>query len=562
MKQEQWVVLTKHADFRAVAGRFHVDPVIARILRNRELISDEDIRRFFSTDLRDLYEPALLRDMDRAVALMGKEIAGGARIRVIGDYDIDGVMASVILCTGLTCLGADCDVRIPDRMTDGYGVSARMIEEAASDGIDVIVTCDNGTAAGEEIARAKSLGMRVIVTDHHEVIGLPPADAVINPHREDCLYPNKELCGAGVAFKLVQALYEAAGIPTEDAYPLLAFAGFATVGDIMELSGENRLIVREGIRLLRTTDNPGVRALCHVCGIQQSSIDTYHIGFILGPCINAGGRLDSALRAFRLMMTDTDEEAVRIALELKELNDARKALTEKGVKEARELLEDSSFAGDAVYLLFLPDLHESIAGIVAGRIREESGHPTYILTRSGGKAKGSGRSIPAYPMFEELCGCADLLTRFGGHPMAAGLTLPEENIPELRRRLNEAWSPGEEAFAEKVRIDMQLAPGYITEELIEQIDMLAPFGKGNPRPLFAERGLTVLSPRLMGAKQNVLRMTVACPDGIKLSAICFRNAAALFARAESDPVISAVYYPQINEYGGTRTLQLVIEHWK
>ena len=562
MKNEQWVVLTKHADFRAIASKFHVDPVIARILRNRGLTDDDGIRSFLETDPGDLYDPMSLKDMDKAVTLLKNEIAGGARIRVIGDYDIDGVMASYILKCGLTRLGADCDVRIPDRITDGYGVSLRMIEEAAADGAEVIVTCDNGTAASREVARAKELGMRVVVTDHHEVIDIPEADAVVNPHRPDCPYPNKDLCGAGAAYKLIEALYKANGISPEEALAFLPYAAFATVGDIMDLTGENRVIVKEGIRRLRQTDNTGLLALCSACGIRAEMIDTYHIGYVLGPCINAGGRLDSALRPLRLLLSEDPEEAMLIASELKDLNDTRKALTEQGVEAARQLLADPEQVGDKVFLVFLPQLHESVAGIVAGRIREETGHPVYVLTRSGDRVKGSGRSVPAYPMFSELRMCGDLLERFGGHPMAAGLSLQEKNIPELRRRLNENCPLTEESFAEKVTIDMQLTPGYITEPLVRQIESLAPFGKGNPRPLFAERNLTVRSPRLLGTKQNVLRMTLCAEDGSRVNAICFRNAQQLFDRVEEDPKIAAVYYPQINEYGGICTVQAVIEHWR
>ncbi len=569
MKEQQWVVSAKKADFKAIGERFGIDPVIARIIRNRDLTADEEIARFLSGTVADLHDPMLLRDMDTAVSILEEKIREGKRIRIVGDYDIDGVMGSYILKNGLERLGALADVRIPERETDGYGISIRMVEEAAADGVDTILTCDNGIAAGEQVSLAKEKGLSVIVTDHHGVTEIPPADAVVNPHRPDCGYPYKELCGAGVAYKLVDALFRSAreqdlpGAPGEDGIlEYLSYAAFATVGDIVDLTGENRILVKEGLGRLRKTENRGLLALCRECGIEARAIDTYHIGFVLGPCINASGRLGSAMRAYELLSAEDSETASRLAYTLRSLNDSRKSLTEEGVAAASAIIESGADVGKKIFVLFLPELHESICGIVAGRIRELYGHPTYILTRSGDLVKGSGRSAGSYSMFDELCRCSDLLEKFGGHPMAAGLTLREENVDRLRRRLNEECSLSEDDFADKVRIDVPMPLSYISENLINSLSCLAPFGKGNPKPVFAVRDVVAISPRILGARRNVLKMQVQEPDGTVMDAVAFRGAEELSVRIAENPHLMIAYYPQINEYAGTRTLQIVIENWK
>ncbi len=559
MRKEQWFLTTKYADFDRIAAKFGVDPVIAKILRNRDITDDEDIRSFLTGTVRDLHDPMRMRDMDAAVSVLMNKIADGAKIRIIGDYDIDGVMASYILYSGLGEIGARADVRIPHRITDGYGISDRMVEEAHSDGVDTILTCDNGIAAHAQVERAKSYGMTVIVTDHHEVGEVPAADAVLNPHRPDCPYPYKELCGAGVAYKLITALFNSAGRKEQDAERYLAFAAFATIGDIVELTGENRIIVREGLKKLHKTEHTGLLALCAACGIEPESIDPYRIGYVLGPCINAGGRLESAMLPFELLTTADRERAEEIALSLKELNDSRKALTDEAEQMAVEALEKGG-CGDKVYVIYLPDCHESIAGIVAGRIREKYSHPVYVLTKSGEFVKGSGRSTENYPMYAELCGLADILVKFGGHPMAAGLTVKEESVEELRERLNAACTLPPEAFVPRVTIDAAMPLRYVNEKLIGQLEDLAPFGKGNPEPLFAQKNIRAEYPKLIGQKKNVLKMRLSSADGTVMDGILFRGAEEAYERILRNPEIMIAYVPRINEYNGFRNLQAEIRN--
>ena len=551
---EKWVVTAKRADFNDIGRRFHIDPVIARCMRNRDIIGDEAIREYLYGDLTYLHDPMLLLNMDKAVRIIRQKIDAGMKMRIIGDYDIDGIMSSYILKRGLTELGANVDVKIPNRVTDGYGINENLIREAYADGIDTIVTCDNGISAGPQIKTAKELGMTVVVTDHHEVLSVPEdADAVIDAKQDGDPYPYKEMCGAGVAWKLILAL---GGDP---AYDLLPYVAFATIGDIVDLTGENRILVREGLKRLHTVDNPGLRALAGECRIELSKIDTYHIGFVLGPCLNASGRLDTAMRACALLEAKTEEEAVRLAHELKELNDSRKALTEEGVELACARVEEEGILHDKVFVIFLPEVHESLAGIVAGRIRERYNHPVFVLTRGEEGVKGSGRSIEGYPMFDALVGTAHLLTKFGGHPMAAGLSLAEENIEALRRELNEQCTLTEEDFIEKVKIDVPMPVSYVTEDLIEQLELLAPFGKANPKPVFAEKGVRCAFPRVFGANRNVLKARILTQNGRPgPELISFRNAEELKAAIEERESLAITYYPQINEYMGMRTVQIAV----
>ena len=556
MKKEKWVISAKRADFADIGKTFGIDPVTARLIRNRDVITDEEIREFLSGSFADLHDPMLLCDMEKAADIITEKIAGGASIRVIGDYDIDGVMASYILMTRLEELGGNCTCAIPDRMEDGYGVSIRMIEEALEDGVDTIITCDNGIAANNEVKLAKEYGMTVIVTDHHEVLSIPEADAVINPHRPDCPYPYKDLCGASVAYKLISALKKKAGV--EDDGELLSYAAFATVGDIMSLTGENRIIVKEGLKRLRNTNNTGLLALCEACQIDPSKIDTYHIGFVLGPCINAAGRLGSAMRSFDLLRCKDRDEANTMALELRGANDSRKAMTEDGVIEASKLVENDD---SKVYFLYLPKLHESIAGIVAGRVREMTSHPVFVLSDSGDIAKGSGRSTPEYSMFEELVRVEELMVKYGGHPMAAGLSLKRETIDEFRRRLNESCTLTEEDFYNRVLIDMEMPFSYITEKLIEEMEVMAPFGKANSKPLFGARLVEVKDARILGAKGNVFKCVLK-EKGRYFDGVCFKDVDELYEAIKTNPFITIAYYPEINTYGGNRRIQIVIEHWR
>ncbi|MBR3339241.1 MAG: single-stranded-DNA-specific exonuclease RecJ [Lachnospiraceae bacterium] len=555
---EKWVISAKKEVFRAISEKFGIDPVIARIIRNRDIVGDDAIDEFLNGSIADLHDPMLFKDMDKAVRVLKKKITEKKRIRVIGDYDIDGIMSSFILKTGFAELGADVDIKIPDRITDGYGINANLIRQAAEDGIDTIVTCDNGISAGEQIRIAKELGLTVVVTDHHEVLTIPDAaDAVVDPKQKDCPYPFKELCGAAVAWKLILAM----GGDREK--KLLQFAAFATVGDVVDLTGENRILVKEGLKQLRRTENPGLRALAEACGIDITTLDAYRIGFVLGPCMNASGRLDTALRACSLLEATQGAEAAKLARELKELNDSRKALTEKGVEDALAYVTDNDVLNDKVYVIYLPELHESLAGIVAGRVREKYNHPTFVLTKSEDGVKGSGRSIETYRMFDGLVGVAHLLKKFGGHPMAAGLTLSPENVEVFRKEINEQCTLEKEEFVQKIVIDVPMPIGYVTEDLVTEMDILAPYGKANPRPVFAQKGVVFSNVRILGANRNVLKARLSVPGdrmygGVSVDGIAFRRVDELMERIGTGEPLSIVYYPQINEYMGRRTIQIVI----
>ena len=559
---EKWYMSAKRADFMEIGRKFGIDPVIARVIRNRGIVGEDAIRMFLYGDLSDLHDPFLFKDMDKAVKIIREKIREGAHIRIIGDYDIDGIMSSYILRRGLKELGGNADVKIPDRVTDGYGINEKLIREAKADGVDTIITCDNGISAGPQIALGKELGMTMIVTDHHEVLTLPEAaDCVIDAKQKDCPYPYKELCGAGVAWKLILAL---GGDPD---HRMLPYAAFATVGDIVDLTGENRILVKEGLSRMKDADSLGFRTLAAECGVDLGAMNVYHIGFVMGPCLNASGRLDTAMRAARLLETEDALEAERLAHELKELNDSRKSLTEIGVEQAVAFVEESGIVNDKIFVIYQPELHESLAGIVAGRIRERYAHPVFVLTRGEEGIKGSGRSTEAYHMFEGLCGVKDLLTKFGGHPMAAGLTLPEENIEAFRRGLNEQCTLSGDDFCEKITVDVPMPVGYVTEELVSQLDLLAPFGKANEKPVFAERNAVITSPRIMGKKRNVLkaRVTSSRESGYGMHGsqemISFRNVDALMERISRNPCMTIAYYPRINEYLGRKTIQIEVSHW-
>ncbi len=571
MYMEKWVVAAKRADFNGIGKQFGIDPVIARLLRNREVVGEENIRLYLQGDLSQLPSPWLLKDMEKAADILEEKIKSKKKIRIIGDYDIDGVSSTYILLKGFRRMGAVIDTYIPDRISDGYGIHEHLILQAQKDEIDTILTCDNGIAAGSEIAMAKELGMTVVVTDHHEIpyretekgreLLLPLADAVINPKQPSCMYPSKNICGAVVAWKLVGAMYERFGIPREEFLDLLEFAAIATVGDVMDLQGENRIIVKEGLKKLPTTKNPGLLALIRANGLEGGKITSYHIGFVLGPCINASGRLDTAARSLALFDTEDPGKAAEIAGDLAALNESRKALTEKGKEEAIRQVEETSVGKDRVLVIYLPDCHESLAGIIAGRIREKFYKPVFVLTKGEHGVKGSGRSIEAYSMFDELVKCADLLEQFGGHPMAAGLSLAEENVEELRRRLNENCTLTPEELIPKIVIDVAMPFSYISRELIEQLSLLEPFGKGNTKPVFAQKGLRVLEPRIFGKNRNVAKMRIQDQEGFAIDAVYFGEAEKFLDFAAHAGGISVTYYPEINRYQGRETMQIVIQNY-
>lgn len=569
---ERWFITMKKADFNAIGEKYHISPILARLIRNRDIVGDEAVDFYLNGTIADLYDGMLMRDMDRAVEILEEKIREEKRIRVIGDYDIDGVNATYILQEGLSGLGADVDTDIPDRIRDGYGLNRMLIDRALEDGIDTIITCDNGIAAADEIAYGKENGLTIIVTDHHEVpyiemdgekeYLLPRADAVVDPHRADCEYPFKGLCGAAVAYKLIEALYNVMQRDPEDVDYLMENVAIATVGDVMDLTGENRIFVKQGLEMLKRTQNPGLKALIECTGIDVDRLNAYHIGFVIGPCINASGRLDTAKRALELLNARTRRDAVMLAEDLKALNDSRKEMTERGVAEAVNLIETTSLKEDKVLVVYLPDCHESIAGIIAGRIRERYYRPVFVLTKAEEGVKGSGRSIEAYDMFAQMCRCRALFTKFGGHKLAAGLSLEEENVDRFRETINELCELSDEDLMEKVSIDMQLPFPYITEKLINELEFLEPFGKGNPRPLFAERNLRVIRPGIFGKNRNVLKCRLKDSQGNQMEAVYFGDVEACLKAMETKPVMSFTYYPSINEYMGRRTVQLTIVNYQ
>lgn len=573
---EKWFVTMKKADFNGIAEKYQISPIIARLMRNRDVIGDEAIDFYLNGTVEDLYDGLLMKDMDRAVDILKEKIEEGKKIRVIGDYDIDGVNATYILQQGLAGLGADVDTDIPDRIKDGYGLNQMLIDRALEDDVDTIITCDNGIAAMNEIAYGKEQGMTIVVTDHHEVpyleengekkYLLPPADAVVDPHRADCEYPFKGLCGAAVAYKLVEVLYRVSGKSEQEVEhlqeSLMENVAIATIGDVMDLVGENRVFVKKGLELLKTTKNEGIHALMQCTGVDTANLNTYHIGFVLGPCINAGGRLDTAKRALELLNASNRREAVTLAADLKELNDSRKEMTEEGVEEAVRQIESSSWKDDQVLVVYLPKCHESIAGIIAGRIKERYYRPTFVLTRGETGVKGSGRSIEAYDMFAEMSRCRELFTKFGGHKLAAGLSLEEENVEVFRKRINELADLTEDDLQMKVSIDMRLPFPYINEELIHELKILEPFGKGNGKPLFAESKLRVIQPRIFGKNRNVLKCRLEDQQGNQMEAVYFGEVEDCLQQMEKKQIMSFTYYPSINEYMGRRTIQLTIVNYQ
>ena len=585
---ERWVLLRKGADFEAIGKKYHISPRLACLIRNRDIIGEEEIHQYLNGTIMDLYDGMLMKDMDKALDILREKIAGQQKLRVIGDYDIDGINASYILLEGLERLGADVDCDIPNRITDGYGLNIDLIERAYDDGIDTIVTCDNGIAAADEIAYGKQLGMTIIVTDHHEVpyceddgrktYRLPLADAVIDPKQPGCEYPFKGLCGAAIAYKLVEALCESMGRDVDDLDDLIENAAIATVGDVMDLEGENRILVKEGLQMLGRTRNQGLRSLMECTGVQKDQIRAYHIGFVLGPCLNASGRLDTAKRALKLLRAKDKKEADILAGELKALNDSRKDLTDAAVKQAIELVETTAVGQDKVLVIYLPGCHESIAGIVAGRIREIYYKPVFVLTDAEEGIKGSGRSIEAYSMYEELSKCQKLLTRYGGHKLAAGLSLEKENIERLRYMLNANCTLREEDLAEKVVIDMEMPFSCVTEELVQELSLLEPFGKGNTKPVFAAKSVEILSGKILGKNKNVLKLQVQDSAGTQIEAMYFQHidqflleleenygvfeVESMLAGKKNHIILMLTYYPGMNEYMGKKTPQIVITHFR
>ena len=585
---ENWVLLRKGADFQHISEKFHISPRVASLIKNRDVIGDDAIEKYLNGTIADLYDGMLMKDMDKAVAVLGEKIKENAKIRIIGDYDIDGIQSTYILLEGFRMLGADVDSDIPDRMKDGYGLNRNLIDRALEADVDTIITCDNGIAAAEEIAYAKSMGMTIVVTDHHEVpyteIGagrryiLPEADAVVDPKQEDCTYPFKGLCGAAVAYKLVEALMEAMGKDAEDADYLMENVAIATIGDVMDLVDENRIFVKQGLDMLKRTENLGLKALMGCTGVNVDKLSPYHIGFVIGPCMNASGRLDTAKRALELLEAKKVAEADLLAGDLKALNDSRKDMTAQAVEEAFIQVENSELKDADVLVIYLPECHESLAGIVAGRIREKYYRPVFVLTKGAEGLKGSGRSIETWHMYEGLNRVKHLLSKFGGHKMAAGLSMPEENLEQFRKEINEKSGITPEDLNEKIAIDMQLPFECVNEKFIGELAVLEPFGKGNARPVFAERQVQVESARILGKNKNVLKLQVKDLHGTRMDAMYFGDvntfveyvrekfgdiACECLLRGHGHGIVMAfTYYPDINEYQGVRTPQIVIQNYK
>lgn len=567
MTAARWMLQTKKADFKEIARLHHIDQVMARIIRNRDVVGHEAVERYLHGTAADLYNPHLMKDLDRVIGIIGQKAGEGKRIRIVGDYDIDGVCSTYLLYKGLQRIGADVDYEIPDRIKDGYGINESIIQAAAADGIDTILTCDNGIAAVDQIRLAKELGMTVLVTDHHDILTvdgkevLPPADAVVNPKQQSCGYPFPGICGAMVAYKLVQALYEEFHIPEKEWMDMMEFAAIATVGDVMPLQDENRIIVKEGLKRMGQTKSTGLLKLIEKNNLDKDHITAYQVGFVIGPCLNAGGRLQTAKLALSLLLSEEEMQADRMACELKELNDQRKDMTKEGTDQACALVE-KRYRDDKVLVVYLPDCHESLAGIIAGRLREQYQKPSFVLTKGEGCVKGSGRSIEEYHMFNGLVKVKDLLLKFGGHPMAAGFSIGEADVEEFRRRLNEDADLTEEDFVKKIWIDVPMPIQYIREELVQELELLEPFGQGNEKPLFAQKGLHIRGVRVLGKNRNAVKLSLVSDDGTPMDAMLFADGDAFLEELGERRVIDVVYYPSINEYNGNRSLQIVVKYYK
>lgn len=569
--RSDWRVYAKRADFKGIAGKYGIDQVIARIIRNRDICGDAAIDMYLNGDINDMHNPESMKDAVLSVDIITQKIKDKCKIRIIGDYDIDGICSIYILYRGLMAAGADVDYVVPHRINDGYGINEHLIDNAINEGIDTIITCDNGIAAYNQVKYAKENGLTVIVTDHHDVpfdevngvkeYRVPPADAVVNPKQEDCQYPFKLLCGAGVAYKLISLIYERLRLDTKDMEEYREFMAIATVGDIVDLIDENRVVVKYGLKHIAHTVNTGLKALVEECGVDINNISSYHIGFVIGPCLNASGRLDTARKAIELMLCKNTEEAHNMARELITLNTERKQMTEDETAKAIELVEKNDMLNDRVLVIYLPDCHESIAGIIAGRIKERYYRPTFVITNAEEGAKGSGRSIEGYNMYEEINKCKNVLTKYGGHPMAAGLSLEMADIDVFRKMLNDNATLDDSDLIPKTWIDVPMPVGYASMGLVGQLKLLEPFGKGNEKPVFADRNLYVKTASIIGKNRNVLKMQLETKEGYIVQAV-------QFGISDKDPVPKAgsriliVYYPDINVYNGVSSLQIIIKEWK
>lgn len=585
---EKWIEIRKGGNFMEMAKKYGIDPLIARIIRNRDIIDEKEITEYLYGGKEALHNPHLLKNVDKAAEIIAEGIAEKKAMRIIGDYDIDGVNATYVLLDGIRRCGGNVDAAIPDRMKDGYGINEHLIEQALSDGKELLITCDNGIAAINEINFAKEKGMTVVVTDHHEIpyrnteqgkeFLRSNADAIVNPKQADCPYPCKGICGAVVAWKLVQVLYERMDIPVEEADIFIENAGFATVGDVMDLTGENRILVKLGLKALEHTKNPGMKALIAKNKLSDKPLSAYHIGFVLGPCINASGRLDTAKRSLELLLERDEVKASALAGELVELNESRKYMTQQETQKALEQIEKEGWEKDKVLVVYLPECHESLAGIIAGRIREAYQRPVFVLTRGEEGVKGSGRSIEAYSMFDKMTEVAELFTKYGGHPMAAGLSMREEDIDKLREQLNQKAELSEEDMAEVVRLDAVLPMSYFTVDTIRQLSVLEPCGKSNTKPVFADRNIKITRAGIVGVNRNVLKLHLLDSKGNPVAGVYFGEVEKFltflsekFGSEEVDAAMhgkensiqfAAVYEPAVDTYSGRESVQAIIRRFR
>ncbi len=586
--QEKWLQKAIHADFNGLGQRLGVDPVLVRLAVNRGIRDESGMYKYFYGSLADLYDGSRMRSLMKGCELLTEAISKDQLICIASDYDVDGVYSGYILWKGITRCGGRAYIDCPERQTEGYGLNERIIREAFEKNVGCIITCDNGIAALKEVEIAKSLGMTVIITDHHQPVSymegkekkysLPKADAVIDPHQPGCAYPFKGLCGAGVAYKVIDQLYKMMGVDESEMEELLPFAAIATVADVMDLVDENRIIVKYGLKKLAFTQNEGLKAIITACALDPENITSYHVGFVIGPCFNAAGRIKSAKMAIRLLLTDSPAEAKKIAEDLVMLNEERKVMTEQGEMQALEIIEDKKLYEDKVILVALNGIHESVVGIVAGRLKEQFHRPVIVGTYTKDGIKASGRSIEAYNMYEKLNACRELFLKFGGHAMAAGLTFKAEVLDTLRQRLNETSGLSAEDLVHKVQIDVPMPVGYITEKLIESMSMLEPFGKGNEKPVFAEAHFNISDARIIGKNRDTLKLKVIGRGGAKMDALCFNGRekfesyieqhfgaselAKMYRGKENSIDLGMTYYPQINVFRGEKSLQIVISDYR
>lgn len=567
MSKSEWFLYTKRGDFDGIAKKYNISPLLAKIIVNRG-IAEDSIGNYLGALKCKLNNAHDFKNIDKAAIFIKEYIEGGKKIRVVGDYDIDGICSTYVLISALKHLGADADYEIPDRIKDGYGINESIIKKSHEDGCELIITCDNGIAAFGALELAAKLGVKVIVTDHHEVFRednkdlLPRADMIVNPKQEDCSYPFKQVCGAFVAYRLIEVLYELFSIPKSEIEKFKEFIAIATVGDVMPLISENRIIVKQGLERIKLSENIGLKSLIKVCGIDSKNINSYDIGFILGPCFNASGRLESAKLSLKLLLTNNEKEAIELAEYIKSLNDERKALTQKGVEFAIELVE-SKYIDDDIIVAYIGDYHESLAGIIAGRLKERYKKPCFVITDTEeGLIKGSGRSIEAYNMFEGIRAADSLLTKYGGHPMAAGLSLEKDKLSEFRKLLNSNSELKESDFVEKIWIDIALPFAYLSEDFVKELSLLEPFGQGNQKPNFAQKQVEIINLRVFGQNRNVVKLRCKDSFGTGIDALIFTDGDEFIKELGDKRLFDIIYYPKINDFNNKITVQIVIRDWK